>query len=62
MIVISTLNNVTSSGAIFDGCTSIVGGKGTTYRGTSLAYARVDDADNGMSGYFTDIADKPVNP
>jgi surface protein len=45
---------------MFNNCTSLVGGAGTTYDKDHIDgdYARIDDPDNGMPGYFTDIADK----
>ena len=50
-----TTSAVTSSGMMFGGCNSIVGGKGTTYDETHVnaAYAHIDGgADN--PGYFTE--------
>ncbi|MBO7433567.1 MAG: BspA family leucine-rich repeat surface protein, partial [Salinivirgaceae bacterium] len=40
---------------MFYGCTSLVGGKGTTYNSsyTNKTYARIDDPDNSAPGYLT---------
>ena len=48
--------NITSnSSSMFYGCTSLVGGAGTTYNSsyTNGAYARVDDPSNRKPGYLT---------
>ena len=44
---------------LFDGCTSLVGGAGTTYDSNHVdsEYARIDGGE-ANPGYFTDIADK----
>ena len=44
-----------TAGALFESCTSIVGGAGTTYDSSNVnkEYARIDDPDNGKPGYFT---------
>ena len=61
-------NSIETPGSIdmFTGCTSLVGGNGTSYNYsdtdpnyTNKTYACVDDPDNGNPGYLTDIADKP---
>ena len=46
----------------FEGCVSLKGGNGTTYDSTKVdkTYARIDMPN--QKGYFTDIADKPVEP
>ena len=56
-------NNVTSSSNMFGSCTNLVGGAGTAYdeNHTDLEYAHID-GDTSNPGYFTDIADKPVEP
>lgn len=56
-------DNVTSSASMFQGCNSLVGGSGTSYDSTKTdkTYARIDKGTN-SPGYFTDIADKPVEP
>ena len=54
--------NVSDSSIMFAYCYKLKGGHGTTYSVTNSAYARVDDPENGKPGYFTDIADKPVEP
>ena len=56
-------DNVTSSASMFQGCNSLVGGLGTSYDSskTDKTYARIDKGTNNP-GYFTDIADKPVEP
>ena len=48
---------------MFRNCIKLVGGAGTTYDSTKTdkAYARIDKGTN-SPGYFTDIADKPVEP
>lgn len=48
-----TTANATSSADMFTGCTLIVGGNGTTYRGSYVdkTYARIDTVDT--PGYFT---------
>ena len=52
---------VTRSDNCFAGCTSLVGGAGTTYSSSNVGvrYAHID-AGPSNPGYFTDIADKPV--
>lgn len=54
-------NGVTDGARPFDGCTSLVGGAGTTFSAdkTSTEYARIDGGPSNP-GYFTDIADKPA--
>lgn len=44
-----------SSSQMFNGCTSLVGGKGTKYSDAHMdaSYARPDDPTNGKPGYFT---------
>ena len=58
-------NAVTSSEGMFEECTTLVGGKGTTYDAnfTDHTYARVDDPENGKPGYFTykGVEVKPVD-
>ncbi len=51
----TSLNSGTTGGKLFEGCTSLVGGAGTTYDDSNIgiSYARVDDPDNGNPGYFT---------
>ena len=53
-------NNVTSSNSMFGNCTSLIGGKGTTYDANHIdkEYAHIDGGTSNP-GYFTDIADKP---
>ena len=48
---------------MFRNCIKLVGGAGTIYDSTKTdkAYARIDKGTN-SPGYFTDIADKPVEP
>jgi len=50
-----TTANVTSGDDMFDGCSKLVGGDGTTYfsYNRGLSYAVVDDPANGKPGYFT---------
>ena len=57
------IDKVTGSGSMFEGCTSLVGGAGTAYDKNHKdgEYARIDKGTN-SPGYFTDIADKPVEP
>ena len=52
-----TTENVTSSNEMFYGCTSLVGGMGTTYDAnhTDAEYARIDGGEE-APGYFTSIA------
>ena len=52
---------VTRSDNCFAGCTSLVGGAGTTYSSSNVGvrYARIDGGPSNP-GYFTDIADKPA--
>ena len=56
-------NNITSSSNMFGSCTNLVGGAGTAYdeNHTDAEYAHID-GDTSNPGYFTDIADKPVEP
>ncbi|UKI57518.1 MAG: hypothetical protein L6V81_09435 [Clostridium sp.] len=56
-------NNVTSSYNMFGDSTKLVGGNGTTYDAEHIdvKYAHIDGGTNNP-GYFTDIADKPVEP
>ena len=58
-----SVNAVTSNDFMFGDCTNLVGGAGTTYDSTKTdkTYARIDKGTNNP-GYFTDIADKPVEP
>ena len=60
----SNFDIIPASSNVFTGDTKLVGGKGTTYNSahTSYIYARIDDPDNSKPGYFTDIADKPIEP
>ena len=53
---------VTNSSKMFDGCTSLVGGMGTTYDEdhTNASYAHIDGGP-GNPGYFTDI-NAPAGP
>ena len=55
--------SVTSDSMLFNGCPNLVGGAGTVYDSTKTdkTYARIDKGTN-SPGYFTDIADKPVEP
>ena len=50
--------------SMFTGCTSLVGGEGTTYNSSEVgsAYARIDDPDNDKPGYFTDVAELGKEP
>lgn len=52
---------VTKSDKCFAGCTSLVGGAGTTYsqNNTGKEYAHIDGGPSNP-GYFTNIADKPA--
>ena len=52
---------VTRSDNCFAGCTSLVGGAGTTYSSSNVGvrYAHIDGGPSNP-GYFTDIADKPA--
>lgn len=52
-ITASDWSATVTSGNMFNGCTSLVGGNGTTYDAdhTDAAYAHIDTADN--PGYFT---------
>ena len=54
--------SVTNSLNMFDGCTSLVGGKGTTYDANHVNadYAHIDDGPSNP-GYFTDI-NAPAEP
>ena len=55
------MSNVTSSSAMFSGCGSLVGGAGTTFKGSDLKYAQVDGgAEN--PGYLTYKAPATANP
>lgn len=51
----STSTQDFSSSQMFNGCTSLVGGKGTKYSDAHMdaSYARPDDPTNGKPGYFT---------
>ena len=53
--------NITSSNNMFYGCSSLVGGSGTTYSSSYVTktYARIDGGTS-SPGYFTDIADKDI--
>jgi len=57
------IENVASGDRMFQDCTSLVGGAGTTYDSTKTdkAYAHIDGGTSNP-GYFTDIADKPKEP
>ena len=57
------IDNVVSGDRMFQDCTSLVGGAGTTYDSTKTdkAYAHIDGGTSNP-GYFTDIADKPKEP
>ena len=58
-----SMDSITLSADMFNGCTSLVGGNGTTYDESNpkdKTYAIIDGT-NGQPGYFTDIADKPSN-
>ena len=57
------INSATTSSYMFNGCTNLVGGVGTAYDKNHIdaEYARIDKGTNNP-GYFTDIADKPVEP
>ena len=52
---------VTRSDNCFTGCTSLVGGAGTTYSSSNVGakYAHIDGGPSNL-GYFTNIADKPA--
>lgn len=52
-------SKLSSSGNMFSGCTSLVGGNGTTYSSSNVnkAYARIDKA--GQAGYFS-ISERKV--
>ena len=54
---------VTSHDNMFQNCTNLIGGAGTAYDSTKTdkTYARIDKGTSNP-GYFTDIADKPVEP
>ena len=49
------LGETALSGGMFNNCTSLVGGAGTTYDSShdDILYARIDDPTNGKPGYFT---------
>ena len=56
------VDNVISSENMFLDCPKLVGGEGkTVYAYADKTYARIDKGTN-SPGYFTDIADKPVEP
>ena len=56
------VDNVISSKNMFLDCPKLVGGEGkTVYAYADKTYARIDKGTN-SPGYFTDIADKPVEP
>ena len=57
------VDSVISSDSMFSGHKSLAGGAGTAYDSTKTdkTYARIDKGVN-SPGYFTDIADKPVEP
>lgn len=57
------ISSATTSSYMFNGCTNLVGGVGTAYDKNHIdaEYARIDKGTN-SPGYFTDIADKPVEP
>ena len=55
------MSKVTSSAAMFSGCSNLVGGAGTTFVDSDLKYAHVDGGTENP-GYLTHIKDKPVNP
>lgn len=54
--------SASNSTYMFSSCTALQGGKGTSYDSahTNKDYARIDDPDNNLKGYLTDIKDKPV--
>ena len=56
-------DKVTNSNNMFESCTNLVGGAGTTYdkEHVDIEYAHIDGGTSNP-GYFTDIADKPVEP
>ena len=53
-------DNITSSTSMFNDCTNLVGGAGTTYDSNHVdkEYAHIDGGTSNP-GYFTDVADKP---
>ena len=55
-----TISNVTTSNYMFQYCSNIIGGNGTTYNSNSIdaTYARIDTEET--PGYFTNIKDKPA--
>ena len=57
------ISKVTNSESMFNNCTNLVGGAGTAYDSTKTdkTYARIDKGTSNP-GYFTDIAEKPVEP
>ena len=56
-------DKVTYSTNMFSGCTNLVGGAGTKYNSSYVdkTYARIDGGTSNP-GYFTDVADKPIEP
>lgn len=54
------ISNVSRPTAMFDGCTSIEGGNGTTYQGDDISYAHIDEENN--PGYFTYKQEEPITP
>ena len=57
------VSNVTNSANMFNNSINLIGGAGTVYDVSYVdkTYARIDKGTN-SPGYFTDIADKPVEP
>ena len=57
------IDNITTDSNMFNNCTNLIGGAGTTYDSTKTdkTYARIDGGTSNP-GYFTDIADKPKEP
>ena len=57
------IDNVRLHTGTFRDCTNLVGGSGTTYDSSKIdkTYAHIDGGTSNP-GYFTDIADKPVEP
>lgn len=50
-------SKVTDTANMFAGCSSLVGGAGTVFRGSDLKYACVDSGET-APGYFTHINDR----
>ena len=60
-----TTSAVTSSENMFNGCTALIGGKGSSineYGITDATYANIDDPENGKPGYFTKSGEQPWAP